>query len=89
VGGSQYVTYGMRVNSGQATPRAGANILVDIVTNPSGIVTATPSRLVFNGPQIAIDVQVKAMAPGSTLLRLSAPEGFLVPATPLAISVLP
>jgi hypothetical protein len=89
VGGSLNLTYGMRVNSGQATPRAGANVPVDIVTDPSGIVTATPSRLVFNGPQTSIDVQVKAVAPGSTLLRLSVPEGFLVPTTPFAISVLP
>jgi hypothetical protein len=89
VGGSMTLTYAMRAGGGFLTPRAGAMIPVDIVPDPSGIVTLTPARMVFNGPQPSVDVQVKAVAPGSTLLRLAAPDGFLVPTAPFAISVTP
>ena len=86
MGGSLFLSYGLRV-TGPLSPRAGANVPVDIAVDPAGIVTVTPSHAAFSGQQTSVDVQVKAVAPGSTLLRLTAPDGFLLPATPFAISV--
>jgi hypothetical protein len=79
----------MRSGGYASTPRAGANVAVDLVADQSGIISVNPAHLVFSGPQSSGTVQVKAAAAGSTLLRMNVPAGYVASGTPLAISVMP
>jgi hypothetical protein len=85
VGGSTTLSVSMRVGN----TRAGANVAVDLTTDQAGIVSLNPAHLVFTGPQSSGSVQVKALAAGSTFLRMTAPAGYLATGSPLAVSVAP
>jgi hypothetical protein len=89
VGNTSTLTVSMRSGSYPSTPRAGANVAVDLVADQAGIISLTPAHLVFSGPQSSGTVQVKAVAAGSTLLRMNVPAGYAATGTPLAISVTP
>ncbi|MBL0161856.1 MAG: hypothetical protein IPP47_33085 [Bryobacterales bacterium] len=89
VGGSTTLTLAMRTSAYSATPRAGANIAVDVLMDPSGIVTLEPARVVFNGPVSRGEVKVQATAPGSVLLRIAVPDGFSASTTPALVGVVP
>jgi hypothetical protein len=70
-----------------ATPRAGLTIPLDLSVDNSNVVSLTPAHLNFTNAQGSGNFTVKALAPGSTLLRLSAPASYQVTGTPVAISV--
>ena len=72
-----------------STPRAGANIAVDLTTDPAGIVSINPAHLVLSTANSTADVQVKALTAGSTLLRMSVPPAYSASGTPLAVTVVP
>src|SRR5439155_19455819 len=76
IGSLASLTVVMRTNFAVATPRAGANIAVDLFTNPAGIVPLNPARVNFNGQPSSGQVQVRGTAVGSTLIRMTGPEGF-------------
>lgn len=89
IGGSRTLGISMRVAEYTATPRAGANIAIDLSTDQAGIVSLNPAHLVLSGPQSKGDVQVNAVAAGSTLVRMTVPTGYLTSGTPLAVTVAP
>jgi hypothetical protein len=67
--------------------RAGANITADLTATPAGIVAFEPARIKFEAGQQSVPVRIRATASGSTVIRLSAPEGISVSGTPIAVSV--
>jgi hypothetical protein len=90
VGDANNLFFALRVPStgtSPLTPRPGANIAIDLSTDPAGIVSITPAQLLFNAPDADGRVQIKALAPGSTLLLVTPPPGINGPATPIAFSV--
>jgi hypothetical protein len=89
VGNTMEVTVTLRVGGYAFAPRAGANIGVDLTTDQTGVVSLSPAHVTLNGPQSSGSVQVTALKAGSTLLRMTAPAGYLVTGSPLAISVAP
>ncbi|WP_321475086.1 hypothetical protein [uncultured Paludibaculum sp.] len=89
IGNSATLTLGMRSVDYQATPRAGANLAVDVRADRAGIVTLEPARVVFNGPDSRGEVKVQATAPGSVLLQIVVPDGFTASTTPALVAVVP
>lgn len=89
VGASVLLTLGLRFAGYQATPRAGANIAVDVLTDRAGIVTLDRTRVVLSGTDVGDGVKIQGVAPGSVVLRIGAPEGFTASATPAVVSVVP
>jgi hypothetical protein len=89
IGGIATLSVAMRTPNYIATPRAGANIAIDLSTDQPGIVSLSPAHIVFNGPQSTGNVQVQGKATGSTLVRMAVPAGFLATGTPIAVSVTP
>jgi hypothetical protein len=70
-----------------AAPRAGANLVAEFIAEPAGIVTFDPPRLTFTPAQNRLSVQIRATNPGSAVIRLNVPEGFVASGVPLAVSV--
>jgi hypothetical protein len=89
VGSSATLGVGLRTTGNSATPRAGVNLPVDVLTDREGIVTLDPARVVIDGPEARAEVKLRALAPGSVLLHLSSPEGFPSSATPAFVAVVP
>jgi hypothetical protein len=90
VGGGDNLTIDLRsYNGGTAPLRAGANLTVGFAPSPAGIVSFTPSQVVFAADQSSAGVGIKGVAAGSTLVRLSVPDGFTVATTPLVVTVTP
>ena len=89
VGNIANLSVTMRTGGAAATPRAGANIPIDLVADQAGIVSITPAHLVFNGPQASGNLVLKGLAPGSTILRMTVPPAYLSTAAPLVVSVSP
>ncbi|MBN9658605.1 MAG: hypothetical protein J0H49_10535 [Acidobacteria bacterium] len=89
VGSSATLILGLRSMNGQLTPRAGANLAVDVLVDRAGIVTLDPARVVFSGPESRGEVKIQGAAQGSVVLRIGAPDGFTASATPAVVAVVP
>jgi hypothetical protein len=86
-GNSFPLTVGMFENGTSVTPRAGLTVPLDLTVDNPNVASLTPAHLNFTGAQGSGNFSVKALAPGSTLLRLSAPANYQVTGSPLPISV--
>jgi hypothetical protein len=86
-GNSLALSVAMLQGGNAATPRAGVTIPLDLSVDNSNIASLTPAHLNFTGAQGSGNFTMKALAPGSTLLRLTAPANYQVTGTPVAIGV--
>lgn len=78
----------MRLSGGGVmSPRAGVKIPVTVTATPGGIVSLTPAELLLTSDESSSQVQIRAVAPGSTLLTLTVPDGFATTTTPILITV--
>lgn len=87
VGTSAAFTVGMYQGGSASTPRAGFTVPLTLSVDNPNIVSVTPAQLNFAGTQASSTFTLKALAAGSTLLRLSAPGIYQVTGSPVAIGV--
>ncbi|MBS1830780.1 MAG: hypothetical protein JST93_36120 [Acidobacteria bacterium] len=73
--------------NGQA--RAGSSILAAVNTTPTGVVAVEPASVTLAAGQSSVNLTLRAVAPGSAVIRLTAPEGITVASDPIAVSVIP
>lgn len=73
----------------QSTPRAGNSIVADLVVTPAGVVSVDRTRINFPANQQSVDIEVRAVAPGSAVIRLVAPADIAVSGVPIAATVSP
>ncbi|MBL8234100.1 MAG: hypothetical protein JNL98_36725 [Bryobacterales bacterium] len=69
--------------------RAGSSIPVSLTASPSGIIAIEPATPAFPAGESAVNITIRALATGSTVLRVNAPEGINVPVLPIAVTVRP
>lgn len=93
-GATATLQIGLRVrDSWEISQRAGATITGEITASPSGIVAVEPVR--FTMPPATgssgrpAEVQIRGVAPGSALIRITATEDFGMAGSPVVVTVNP
>jgi hypothetical protein len=78
VGGVDTLTVSIsRQDVATLLPRAGANVVVDLAATPADLVSVTPSRVTLTPDKPEANVAIKGLAPGSSILRVTMPDGFV------------
>jgi hypothetical protein len=88
VGSSAMLELGLR-GAYDARIRPGATFAIDLAVSPEGIVAIEPARVTIAPGQNTASFQIRALVPGTALVRISAPPDVVIVGAPLTLRVRP